>query len=227
MIFVLLAEGFGLHELHGQMLNQDEGMFSPGTTDSLIYSPYLEGHHLDTDNKSPFVPDHYKFQFTRKGGYLAIGAGYNILNVFEPTFSAGYMRLSDYNNTISSVVLSLKNSFYILGNSRLDNTSLKAGMSLLYAASGNQEHKTSSQSNGSTSQDMLQLAPFLGMEWRINQFRRGTASGGIFIEITTLDTHLKDLFNSKFVSFDEIWALSLGITIYPTKNSKGKNYLLF
>jgi hypothetical protein len=158
------------------------------------------------------VPDYLKVQYLKRAGHVSAGMGYSIHNFYEPTLLIGYMYKQMKSKNGEAPVLTLKNSFTILGQNTSEIIAIKGGVSInvLFGETAF-DNTTIYKRAGYYFQEQIYSMPFIGGEWF---FSRKTVKSSLFVEISTVDSFLKDAINSEFVQFDEIWAFSLGITVY-------------
>ncbi|MGQ1891832.1 hypothetical protein ACT29H_15435 [Thermophagus sp. OGC60D27] len=161
---------------------------------------------------SGIVPDYLKVQYLRRAGQVSAGAGYRIRNFYEPTLLVGYMYKPMKWKNGKAPVLTLKNSFTLLGQGVSEQIAVKGGLSVNYLL------EESITSNGAVYQralyyyqDQLYAMPFISGEWYFSRERRKSS---LFMEISTVDSAIREAVNSEFVQFDEIWAVSFGMTFY-------------
>jgi hypothetical protein len=158
------------------------------------------------------VPDHLKMQFLSRAGRISTGVGYNIRNFYEPTLLAGYMYKQLKSKNGEAPVITLKNSFTILGKNTSRKFALKGGLSITYSLNKiSPNNLVLYQHANYYFRKKCYTMPFIGGEYYFNNPPR---RAGIFAELSTVDAYLKDFFTSEFVQFDEIWALRIGISIY-------------
>jgi hypothetical protein len=146
---------------------------------------------------------------------MSIGAGYNIRNRYEPTLLVGYLNNTFGNSTISVTTVSLKNSFNMLKRQMPDNIKLKGGISVNLGYTNNTfKNLPPHYPDNYYFQNLIFLSPIFGGEWLININSRHIKAGGLYFEFNTRDAYVLEFVRRKYVSFDKIWNLGLGITLY-------------
>ena len=158
------------------------------------------------------TPDYLKLQYLRRSGQLSAGAGYRIHNFYEPALLIGYMYKPMKLKNGKASVLTLKNSFTLLGSGTSLRMAVKGGISVNFLLNGAiSTNMAVYQRSFYYYQERLYSMPFISGEWYFNRQRRKSS---LFVEVSTVDSAIRDAVDSEFVQFDEIWGLSIGLTFY-------------
>ncbi|TCO07912.1 hypothetical protein EV194_10653 [Natronoflexus pectinivorans] len=170
---------------------------------------------IQPDNQNHWLmPDFYSAQMMRRAGFVSMGAGYHVLNFYEPTIFVGYM-YQNLDKTRTTPVLSLKNSFNLVREHFYRDFNIRAGVSLNLNLSGNTYHEIPQHiKRRYFFKNDIYLAPFLGADWKIIKGNGLFRNGALFFEMVTLDSYMDEFINSSFVDFEDIWSLNIGVTFY-------------
>lgn len=190
-----------------QLLNS-QNLISPAER-NLEFGKKVSAHQMHW-----LIPNNLSIQLLRNPGFLSIGVGYNVLNVYEPSLFFGYM-FQNFGKGQLSPTLSMKHNFRLLGGPLQRDYNLRAGLSVNFALSENTYEKMPVyDKRRSYFSNELYLTPFLGGDVRVLNSNALFSGGNLFFELVTLDVYMKNLMNNRFVKFEDIWSFNLGITVY-------------
>jgi hypothetical protein len=210
-IFLLSILFFGIHHKNAFAKKNEPEAPAP----NIFNAPVLQNKTTPQSSEKKIfwlVPDHMKIQFLRRAGHISAGAGYNIRDFYEPTLFVGYMYKQLKTRYGETPVITLKNSFTILGKNTSRKFALKGGFSINYSFDEiDSKSLVFFQRANYYFREKCYTMPFIGGEY---YFNKNTRKAGIFAELSTVDSYLKDSFTSEFVQFDEIWAFRIGFSIY-------------
>jgi|GEM_PF-403543 len=197
--------------------NLDKKETAPGKLIRNLYRKRTVNFRNDTVVITPrgFVPDHYRLQYAGNIGFMSIGAGYQVGKCYEPTLYYGFLNefFGDSRTTVHTI--SLKNSFNLLSNPILGHFVPKAGISVNWGKTHNTFKKLPDHyPDNYYFQNKVHLAPFLGGEWQFQIYNRTIKSAGVYFEISSLDAYLLECIRTKYVKFNDICNLSLGLSLY-------------
>lgn len=172
--------------------------------------------HFEDEKKlkshSSLAPDYVHFQYLKKAGQLSAGAGYRIHNIYEPSLLIGYMYKPMKLKNGRASVITLKNSFILLGPRIMERMAIKSGVSVNFLLEDAIPGKITFYHRAMFYfQERIYSMPFISGEWYFNRQRRKSS---LFVEVSTVDSAIRDAVDSEFVQFDEIWGLSIGLTFY-------------
>lgn len=162
-----------------------------------------------------FIPDHYTLQYAGGIGFLSFGAGYNVRDKYEPSLFIGFVNKAFGNSTRAVTTISFKNSFNLFSRHTPDNIRLKGGIAVNMGYTNNTFRKLPPHyPEKYYFQNMVFLSPFIGGEWLFNIESKRLKYGGFYFEFTTRDAYLLECIRTRYVRFNEIWNLAIGLTLY-------------
>ncbi|HRX16463.1 MAG TPA: hypothetical protein P5123_09120 [Spirochaetota bacterium] len=161
------------------------------------------------------IPHYYKVQYAGLIGFMSIGVGYTVKNIYEPVFMLGYLDPYFGNSDVTVTSFAWKNNFVLFGSISPDYLKFYAGTSVLWCYTNGTFGKLPPHyPDDYYFQNRVHLAPHMGLEYK-KIFSSGFAkAGGIFMEIGTFDNYIKSGFTNDYVKFYDIWNLAFGLTVY-------------
>lgn len=162
-----------------------------------------------------FIPDHYHVQYAGNIGFMSIGAGYCVRNRYEPTLFYGLLNHTLGNSLATVHTVSLKNSFILTRKPIWGHLSPKAGVSVNWGYTNNTFNELPPHyPNKYYFQNKIHVAPFWGIEWQQALNNSHLKAMGLYIEFSTLDAYLLEFIRTRYVGFNDIWNMAVGISFY-------------
>jgi hypothetical protein len=162
-----------------------------------------------------FFPRHVKMQFAGSVGFLSVGAGYRLWDIYEPTLIFGYLSETFGGSDVTVATISLKNSFDLTPTAWFGHFWPKAGILINWGNTNNTFKKLPPHyPEKYYFQNKVHLAPFLGGEWYMPIKDKHLNGLGFYFEFSALDAYLLEAIRTEYVTLRDIWSLGMGITFY-------------
>lgn len=162
-----------------------------------------------------FFPRHIKVQYAGSVGFISVGAGYHLWDVYEPTLSYGLLNEALGGSNVTVHTISLKNSFFLTQKPWFDHFWPKAGLQINW---GNTNNTFSSLPAHYPEkyyfQNKVHAAPFWGGEWYQPLKDKHLTGWGIYFEFSALDAYLLEAIRTDYVTMLDVWSLAVGFTFY-------------
>lgn len=162
-----------------------------------------------------FFPHHAKVQYAGSVGFLSVGAGYQLWDIYEPTLSYGLLNNYLGGSDVTVHTISLKNSFFLTKKPWFQHFWPKAGLLINW---GNTNNTFSSLPPHYPEryyfQNKIHAAPFWGGEWYQPLKDKHLTGLGLYFEFSALDAYLLEAVRTEYVTMLDVWSLAIGITFY-------------
>ncbi|MFT3738076.1 MAG: hypothetical protein QM786_04920 [Breznakibacter sp.] len=182
-----------------------------------LYQPRKLPFRHDTVTVTPrwFLPDFYRIQFAGQIGFVSLGAGYQVGKRYEPALYLGFLNYTFGGSEYTVTTLSLKNTFKLSKQPLWGGLYPVAGLSVNWGYTENTFNKLPPHYDDKYYfQNKIHLAPFVGGQWVFPLKGRKLKAVGAAVEFHTLDAYLLEAIRTRYVGWDDIWNLSLGVTVF-------------
>ncbi|WP_016777526.1 hypothetical protein [Anaerophaga thermohalophila] len=193
------------------------GSYPKGAFLERLYEPRQKMIGEDTLFIRPrwFFPSHVKVQYAGSVGFISVGAGYRLWDIYEPTLMYGYLSESMGGSNVSVHTISLKNSFYLTSSPWLGHFWPRVGLLINWGNTKNTFRKLPPHyPEKYYFQNKMHLAPFWGGEWHFHIKDKHLSGIGIYFEFSALDAYLLEAVRTDYVRMTDIWSLGIGISFY-------------
>ncbi|RCW31343.1 hypothetical protein [Marinilabilia salmonicolor] len=162
-----------------------------------------------------FFPKHAKIQYAGSVGFLSVGVGYHLWDIYEPTFSYGLLNEFLGGSNVTVHTFSLKNSFFLTQKPWFNHFWPKAGLMINRGNTNNTFRKLPPHYPESYYfQNKIHAAPFWGGEWYQPLKDKHLTGWGFYFEFSALDAYLLEAIRTEYVTMLDVWSLAFGITFY-------------
>lgn len=162
-----------------------------------------------------FLPTHAKIQYAGSIGFVSVGAGYRLWNIYEPSLMYGYLSESFGGSNVSVHTISLKNSFYLTSLPWLKHFWPRVGMLINWGNTNNTFSKLPPHyPEKYYFQNKIHLAPFWGGEWHFAIKDKHLSGVGIYFEFSALDAYILEAIRTEYIKITDVWSLGIGVTFY-------------
>ncbi len=169
----------------------------------------------DSIQRKWYVPQAAKIQHAGNIGFMSLGATYYLVDDWYQ-LSIMYGMATDHTEAKTLNTLALKNTFLIKKFHYNDFVlSPLAGLSINFGSTHNTYRKLPDYfPDKYYFQNKIHFAPFVGvMIYHSLPFK--TIKGiDFYSEVATMDNYLLEAIRTDYVKFDDIWNISLGLTLY-------------
>jgi len=169
----------------------------------------------DSIQRKWYVPQAAKIQHAGNIGFMSLGATYYLVDDWYQ-LSIMYGMATDHTEAKTLNTLALKNTFLIKKFHYNDFVlSPLAGLSINFGSTHNTYRKLPDYfPDKYYFQNKIHFAPFVGgMIYHPLPFK--TIKGiDFYSEVATMDNYLLEAIRTDYVKFDDIWNISLGLTLY-------------
>nr|WP_321452459.1 hypothetical protein [uncultured Carboxylicivirga sp.] len=162
-----------------------------------------------------FIPGQYKLQYAGSIGFLSVGFGYDIGQIYQPTLYIGYLG-PNFGGSLNSVVtVSLKNSFRFVKDPLFDYFTPYGGLSINWGNTNNTFRTLPDYyPDKYYFQNMVHFAPFVGGEVKFPLNGNYFKAFGVYSEISAFDAYLLEAIRTKYVKPHMAMSLAVGVTFY-------------
>lgn len=212
MIFLLASF---VYEAEGQI--PTSGSYPKGEFLERLYEPRQKIIGEDTLYIRPrwFVPSHVKIQYAGSIGFISVGAGYRLWDIYEPTLMYGYLSEGLGGSDVSVHTISLKNGFYLTSSPWFGHYWPRVGLLINWGHTKNTFRKLPPHyPEKYYFQNKIHVAPFWGGEWHFQIKDKHLSGVGIYFEFSALDAYLLEAVRTDYVRMTDIWSLGIGISFY-------------
>ncbi|WP_255434123.1 hypothetical protein [Carboxylicivirga sp. M1479] len=162
-----------------------------------------------------FIPGQYKVQYAGSIGFMALGFGYSITPVYQPTLFIGYLSENFGGSENSVVTISFKNRFHFTKQPILKYFKPYAGISINWGNTKNTFDKLPEYyPEKYYFQNKIHIAPFIGGELKRHMNLGYFDAIGIYSEVSAFDAYLLEAIRTKYVKPHMALSLAVGISLY-------------
>ena len=162
-----------------------------------------------------FMPDQYKLQFAGSIGFMSVGFGYEIGQIYQPALFIGYVGPHWGGSLNRIVTVSMKNTFRFTRQPVCKYFMPYGGLSINWGNTNN-TFKTLPDyyPDEYYFQNMVHFAPFVGGELKFSLKGKYFNAVGVYSEISAFDAYLLEAIRTKYVKPHMALSLAVGITFY-------------
>ncbi len=162
-----------------------------------------------------FLPGQYKLQYAGSIGFMSVGFGYAIGEIYQPALFFGYLgeHFGGSKNSVFSV--SLKNSFNFTRKALFEYFRPYGGLSITWGNTHNTFRKLPDYyPQKYYFQNKVHFSPFVGGELRFDIKGAYFEGFGVYAEVSSLDAYLLEAIRTKYVKPYMTLSLAVGATLY-------------
>jgi len=162
-----------------------------------------------------FLPDQYKLQFAGSIGFMSVGFGYEIGQIYQPALFIGCVGPHWGGSFNRIVTVSMKNTFRFTRQPVCNYFMPYGGLSINWGNTNN-TFKTLPDyyPDKYYFQNMVHFAPFIGGEVKFKLKGTYFKGMGVYSELSAFDAYLLEAIRTKYVKPHMALSLAVGVTLY-------------